>query len=83
MGSEWKEFMVMYDVRGIQNYVFKTNKLKEVIGASGIISDLIIHLFNQAVKDAQINLITNDDIYDRGQARPLQFLSVSRILCNL
>lgn len=83
MGSEWKEFMVMYDVRGIQNYVFKTNKLKEVIGASGIISDLIIHLFNQAVKDAQINLITNDDIYGRGQARPLQFFHNNEEGCEV
>jgi hypothetical protein len=26
--------LAMYDVRGIQSYIFKSNKLKEIIGAS-------------------------------------------------
>ena len=27
-----KEVLAMYDVRGIQSYIFKTNKAKEIIG---------------------------------------------------
>ena len=29
----------MYDVRGKQEYIFKTNKLKEIVGGSCIIRD--------------------------------------------
>ena len=37
-----KEVLAIYDVRGIQKYIFKTNYLKEVIGGSIIIDDIII-----------------------------------------
>ena len=37
--------MYMYDVRGIQNYIFRTNKLKEIIGASEIVSGITEKLF--------------------------------------
>ena len=37
-----KEVLAMYDVRGIQKYIFKTNYLKEVIGGSIIVDDIII-----------------------------------------
>ena len=33
----------MYDVRGIQNYIFKSNLAKEIIGASAIVDSIIIN----------------------------------------
>lgn len=33
--------LAMYDVRGIQSYIFKTSKLREIIGASFIVEDII------------------------------------------
>lgn len=37
-----KKQLAMYDIRGIQNYIFKTNKLKEIIGASMLVEDVIM-----------------------------------------
>ena len=34
-------WLYMYDVRGIQDYVFRTNKMKEIIGASLLVEDLV------------------------------------------
>ncbi len=36
-----KEVLAMYDVRGIQSYIFKTNKVKEIIGASVLVENII------------------------------------------
>ena len=37
-----KTVLAMYDVRGIQKYIFRTNKIKEIIGASNIVAMLNI-----------------------------------------
>lgn len=37
-----KEVFAMYDTREIQNYIFKTNAAKEIIGASVLIDEIII-----------------------------------------
>lgn len=37
-----KTVLAMYDVRGIQKYIFRTNKIKEIIGASNIVENIII-----------------------------------------
>lgn len=34
--------LAMYDVRGIQNYIFKTNYVKEIIGASAMVENIIL-----------------------------------------
>lgn len=36
-----KEVLAMYDVRGIQNYIFKSNVAKEIIGASRLVEKII------------------------------------------
>ena len=36
-----KAVLAMYDVRGIQSYIFKSNAAKEIIGASELIADVI------------------------------------------
>ena len=43
-----KPCIAIYDVRGIQNYIFRTNAVKEIVGASKIVDKLIINEFNSA-----------------------------------
>mgnify|MGYP006974428463 CR=1 FL=1 len=43
--------MYMYDVRGIQEYIFRTNKLKEIIGASEIVRGITEELFLKISKE--------------------------------
>lgn len=38
-----KKVLAMYDVRGIQNYIFRSNLAKEIIGASAIVDSIIIN----------------------------------------
>ncbi len=40
--SENNAVLAMYDVRGIQSYIFKTNKVREIMGASFIVRDIIM-----------------------------------------
>ena len=40
--------LAMYDVRGIQDYIYKTAKVQDAIGASAIVEDII----SEALKDA-------------------------------
>ena len=53
--EEMKSCIAIYDVRGIQNYIFRTNAVKEIIGGSNIVDGLIINEFTTAV-----NKIMND-----------------------
>lgn len=36
------EVLAMYDIRGIQNYIFKSNDLQEIIGASNLVENIIV-----------------------------------------
>lgn len=36
-----KQVLAMYDVRGIQNYIFRTNYIKEIVGASAIVENIM------------------------------------------
>lgn len=46
-----KEVLAMYDIRGIQSYIFKTNAVKEIIGASKLVDDIIINGLKDYVKN--------------------------------
>ena len=46
-----KEVLAMYDIRGIQSYIFKTNVVKEIIGASKLVDDIIINGLKSYVKN--------------------------------
>lgn len=52
--EESKPVIAIYDVRGIQNYIFKTNKVKEIVGASKIVDKLIINEFKNAINQEKI-----------------------------
>ncbi len=53
MGNNGK--IVSYDVRGIQDYIFRTDKVKEIIGASEIIDKLIFDGLRDSVKKWKSN----------------------------
>ena len=63
--EENKPYIAIYDVRGIQNYIFSTNAVIDIIGASKIVDKLIINEFTfainkikeeQSIKDEEILL---------------------------
>ena len=54
MKTEPQFTLAMYDVRGIQNYIFRTNKLKEIIGASSIVENIIQDALSYAIQQTQL-----------------------------
>lgn len=44
-----KEVLAMYDVRGIQNYIFRTNRIKEIVGASVLVENIILDGFRSII----------------------------------
>lgn len=42
--------LAVFDVRGIQEFIFRTNKIKEIIGASVIIKNILRDCFEEACK---------------------------------
>lgn len=50
-GKEY--YLVMYDVRGIQNYIYRTSKLKDAIGASALVGDIIGESLEYAIQKIQ------------------------------
>lgn len=48
--NEGSYVLAMYDVRGIQNYIFKTAKVKDAIGASAIVENIIGDALASAIK---------------------------------
>lgn len=42
--------VAMYDIRGIQKYIFRTEKVKDAIGASAIVENIIEEALNYAVQ---------------------------------
>ena len=43
--------LAMYDVRGIQAYIFRTNKVKDIIGASRLVEDIIRDAFTASAAE--------------------------------
>lgn len=52
--QEVQPVLVMYDVRGIQNYIYKTSKVKDARGASAIVNDIIQEALREALRDEDI-----------------------------
>lgn len=46
-----QQVLAMYDVRGIQNYIFKSNAAKEIIGASVLVEAIITDGLNAYIKN--------------------------------
>lgn len=47
--------LAMYDVRGIQKYIYSTSKLKDAMGASQLIENIIIDALENACTESGIN----------------------------
>lgn len=45
-----KYYLVMYDVRGIQNYIYRTAKIKDAIGGSALVADIICDALKDAIR---------------------------------
>lgn len=54
MEKEKTPVLAMYDVRGIQNYIFRTPKVKDAIGASYIVENIIARAIKHAVETLQV-----------------------------
>lgn len=69
-----KPVLAMYDVRGIQSFIFRTNKVKEIIGASLIVENIIQDALEYAVsKGFEGKTINHILKWDRNEE--LKFLS--------
>ena len=69
---ENKPVIAIYDVRGIQDYIFRTNKVKEIVGASLIVDNLVISEFKKAIQDNN-NIDENEVILNWESKAPLKF----------
>ena len=47
--------LAMYDVRGIQDYIYKTAKVQDAIGASAIVEDIISEALKEAVEKEELS----------------------------
>lgn len=53
--SEYKNILALYDCRSKQEYIYRTNKVKEIIGASALLSDLFSDFFGDKNNGFKIN----------------------------
>lgn len=53
--SEYKNILALYDCRSKQEYIYRTNKVKEIIGASALLSDLFSDFFQDKNNGFNIN----------------------------
>ena len=54
--KEYSPVLAMYDVRGKQDFIFRTNKLKEIVGGSWIIRDVFKDYLYPIAKDVAAEL---------------------------
>ena len=54
------QVFAMYDVRGIQDYIFRTPKLKHAIGASAIVESIIEKALEYAVEKYAVESVSSD-----------------------
>lgn len=50
-----KEVLAMYDVRGIQSFIFRTNKVKEIRGASALVENIIQEALADAISRTSLD----------------------------
>lgn len=70
MDMECGYVLAMYDVRGIQKYIFRTPDLKSAIGASALVEDIIEQALKESLsryeKQTGITLTKDLEWYDEG-----------------
>ena len=59
--------LYIYEVRGIQDYIFRTNKIKEMIGASQKIENIIIQLFIKETESKNVRINKQASEFYKGE----------------
>lgn len=67
--------LAMYDVRGIQDYIYKTAKVQDAIGASAIVEDIISEALKEAVEKEELSY--DLEWYDENGVLPYDVSKVS------
>ncbi len=52
-------FLINYEIRQIQKYIYNSSKIKEIVGASNLVRDCLIDFLIEACDDLKINLKHN------------------------
>ena len=77
--------LAMYDVRGIQAYIFRTNKVKDIIGASTLVDNIIQKAFSKASEkvfgEAKEQVVIEN--WEREKGEEIRFLSDDTIRAQL
>lgn len=62
--------LAMYDIRGIQSYIFRTTKVKDAMGASGMIENIMMEALEDAIEKE--HLLEESDLlwFDGDKAIP-------------
>jgi len=61
--------IAIYDVRGIQAYIFRTNKLREIEGASMIVNNIFIDSLNEVIKEENKKEVSYTDWANNSEYR--------------
>ncbi|RMG80004.1 MAG: hypothetical protein D6714_15420, partial [Bacteroidetes bacterium] len=51
------KYLYAASIQGIQSFIFQTNKLREIAGASKLVDDICKELFNESFKVPEENII--------------------------
>lgn len=73
--EENKPVLALYDLRGIQSFIFRTNRLREIIGASQIIKTLLEGALSDFAKDCKEKGLT---VVTDWQNQPFAYLKDGR-----
>ena len=77
--------LAMYDVRGIQAYIFRTNKVKDIIGASALVDNIIRKAFEKATEnifgEAKEKVVIEK--WEKEKGEEIRFLSDETIRAQL
>lgn len=76
MDNKEKYILAMYDVRGIQNYIFRTPDLKSAIGASTLVEGIIETALKDAIEQEMQNgrILTTDLVWFEEECGPKQYV---------
>lgn len=55
-----KKVVAMYDIRGIQKYIYRTQKVKDAMGASALVENIIEDALKEATKEYEAELKWHD-----------------------
>ena len=78
-----ENYIAMYDTRGIQEYIFRTNYAKEIVGASCLIDSIIIKGLNKYVRILVKEEEREQYIVDWKNDNPLEFLNNKNIVMQV